>query len=107
MRLSVHDNQPGACLIKGNIGRRGTRIYHVPRAGSITLAPGSIRARESGGSVPPPAAPGGRETASTPSGVIDDEDERPELSNAKKRLEKNRRRYSYAEYVIEGSRRTS
>jgi hypothetical protein len=22
--------QPGACLIKGNIGRRGVRIYHVP-----------------------------------------------------------------------------
>ncbi len=29
-RLSANDNQPGACVIKGNIGRRGTRIYHVP-----------------------------------------------------------------------------
>ena len=30
VRLSANDNQPGECLIKGNIGRRGTRIYHVP-----------------------------------------------------------------------------
>ena len=29
-RLSASDNQPGACLIKGNIGQRGVRIYHVP-----------------------------------------------------------------------------
>lgn len=30
MRLSAHDNQPGGCLIKGNIGRQGARIYHLP-----------------------------------------------------------------------------
>lgn len=30
-RLSgANDNEPAKCLIKGNIGRRGTRIYHVP-----------------------------------------------------------------------------
>lgn len=30
-RLSAaNDNKPAKCLIKGNIGRRGTRIYHVP-----------------------------------------------------------------------------
>ena len=30
LRLSALGNQPGACLIKGNIGRSGARIYHVP-----------------------------------------------------------------------------
>ncbi len=29
-RLSSNANQPRACLIKGNIGRRGARIYHIP-----------------------------------------------------------------------------
>jgi len=29
-RLSANDNEPGGCVIKGNIGRRGVRIYHVP-----------------------------------------------------------------------------
>ena len=30
MRLSVTDSPPGACNIKGNIGRKSVRIYHVP-----------------------------------------------------------------------------
>ncbi len=30
MRLSAQDKQLGACNIKGNIGRRHARIYHVP-----------------------------------------------------------------------------
>ncbi len=29
-RLPVNDIQPRACNIKGNIGRGGARIYHVP-----------------------------------------------------------------------------
>ena len=30
-RLSAaNDNEPGRCLIKGNIGKRGVRIYHLP-----------------------------------------------------------------------------
>ena len=29
-RLSDNDSQPGDCNIKGNIGRRHARIYHVP-----------------------------------------------------------------------------
>jgi len=31
MRLLPHDKKLGACLIKGNIGRHGARIYHLPR----------------------------------------------------------------------------
>ena len=31
-RLSVRDTDPGACRIKGDIGRRGVRVYHVPGA---------------------------------------------------------------------------
>ena len=31
MRLLPHEKQLGACLIKGNIGRQGARIYHLPR----------------------------------------------------------------------------
>ena len=30
MRITADDGPPGACLIKGNIGRRHARIYHVP-----------------------------------------------------------------------------
>ena len=30
IRLSVNDDKPGACLIKGDIARRNTRVYHVP-----------------------------------------------------------------------------
>ena len=30
-RLLFNDKQRRACLIKGNIGRQGTRIYHLPR----------------------------------------------------------------------------
>ena len=30
IRLASRGTRPGACLIKGDIARRGTRIYHVP-----------------------------------------------------------------------------
>ena len=30
-RLLPHDKKLGACLIKGNIGRHGAHIYHLPR----------------------------------------------------------------------------
>ncbi len=29
-RLAANDNAPGQCRIKGNINRKGERIYHVP-----------------------------------------------------------------------------
>ena len=29
-RLAANDNKPGACVIKGNVGRKGARIYHIP-----------------------------------------------------------------------------
>ena len=30
IRLSASGTEPGACRIKGDIGRRGVRVYHVP-----------------------------------------------------------------------------
>ena len=40
----------GDCRIKGNISRKGTRIYHVP-GGACTPRRASTRRRASGGSV--------------------------------------------------------
>jgi endonuclease YncB( thermonuclease family) len=30
IRLAARDDQPGACRIKGDIGKRGVRVYHLP-----------------------------------------------------------------------------
>ncbi len=29
-RIAANDNAPGQCRIKGNINRKGERIYHLP-----------------------------------------------------------------------------
>ncbi len=29
-RIAANDNAPGQCRIKGNINRKGERIYHAP-----------------------------------------------------------------------------